>query len=234
MAKKIIFFLFFVTIAVSSAKAKILILAPEKTIIRSYDHAKIDSLKKLSDFDYREDVIAETASLWQRFWNFVWYVFRKLLFDESTSTGRQSVLIILGIACIGFVIYKVLQMDNASFLSGTATNNPDFYYDKIENINELNFDEEIKKAISNANYRLALRLLYLKSLKELSCKDYIVWDASKTNSQYLRELKDQNMREQFGRLTLQFEFAWYGNFDLNQTDFSDAQQEFSSFQEQIK
>ncbi|OAQ41835.1 hypothetical protein A5893_01585 [Pedobacter psychrophilus] len=234
MAKKIIFFLYFLLIAFSSAKAKMLIIEPKAITIRTFNNAKIDSLKKIPDFDYREDIVAETASLWQRFWNFVWYFFRKLLFDESTSTGRQSVLIILGIACIGFVIYKVLQMDNASFLSGTATNNPDFYYNKIENINELNFDEEIKKAISNANYRLALRLLYLKSLKELSGKNYIVWDASKTNSQYLRELKDQNMREQFGRLTLQFEFAWYGNFDLNQTDFSDAQQEFSSFQEQIK
>ncbi len=233
MAKKIIFFLFFVTIAVSSAKAKSLIFAPEKTIIRSYDHAKIDSLKKLSDFDYREDVIAETASLWQRFWNFVWYVFRKLLFDESTSSGRKGIFIILGIASIGFIIYKVLYMDNASFLSGEATNNPDFYFEDIENINEINFDEEIKKAVSNGNLRLAIRLLYLKSLKELSNKNYIIWDASKTNSQYLRELKDQNMREQFGRLTLQFEYAWYGNFELNPSDFSDAQQEFSSFQKQI-
>jgi len=58
-----------------------------------------------------------------------------------------------------------------------------------ENIHELNFDKLISEALAQQHYREGIRLLFLKSLKLLTDRQFIHWQAGKTNQQSLRANK---------------------------------------------
>mgnify|MGYP006155376287 FL=1 len=202
--------------------------------IRQFEQSKIDSLKKLSDFNYQENIISETASLWDRFWNFFWSQLSRLFFGPETYVARQAIYIVLGLVLIAVIIYQVIKNTKGSLTSENALENPDLAFENIENINTINFDIEITKALNTLNYKLALRLMYLKALKILSDKEYINWDVSKTNSQYYQEIKNPDIKTQFINLTYKFEYAWYGNLPVTPSDFKVTQSQFLSFYQEIK
>ena len=205
-----------------------------KLVVRKFNEAKIDSLKVLEEFNYKENIIEETASLWSRFWDFVWYTIDEFFNSESVKKNSKLIYLILGLACLAFVVFIILKMNKNSLIAGESLENPDLNFKDLENIHEVDFDAEIANAVKASNFRLAIRLLYLKALKELSTKKLINWDASKTNLQYINELKNQNIKSQFADLTFKFEYAWYGNFSLEPVDFKIVESEFSSFYKIIK
>jgi len=84
----------------------------------------------------------------------------------------------------------------------------------------------IEQAIQHGNYRLALRLYYLKVIRELSLNGVIEWKKDKTNSDYLRELKLDQLRAPFRSVTFAFERIWYGNRLLDREEFMRIQPEF--------
>ena len=55
-----------------------------------------------------------------------------------------------------------------------------------EDINKMDFEKRINDAVNNRDYRLAVRLYYLKMLKLLSDKKIIDWQINKTNSAYVK------------------------------------------------
>lgn len=102
-----------------------------------------------------------------------------------------------------------------------------------ENIFEINFEKEIQKAINVSDYRLAVRLLYLRTLRDLALCNLINYTHEKTNSDYLFQLADSSRYAHFFRLTRHFDYTWYGHFPLSQEGFSVIQNEFNSFKRQL-
>jgi hypothetical protein len=103
----------------------------------------------------------------------------------------------------------------------------------IEDIFELNYDKEIAAAIDAQNFRLATRLMYLRTLKELSDRELIQYKNEKTNSDYLFQLSGTKYYRDFFRLTRDFEYTWYGAFALSAEAFAIVQKDFSSFKQQL-
>ena len=114
-----------------------------------------------------------------------------------------------------------------------ATTAPIPYSEFFEDINAINFDEEIENAIAKGNYRFAVRLLYLKCLKHLSNSGLIDWQIDKTNSAYISELKNQQQQDAFRMLTLQFEYVWYGEFLIDQQAFKTIDTSFRDFNKKV-
>jgi hypothetical protein len=104
---------------------------------------------------------------------------------------------------------------------------------ETEDIFELNFEREIQKAVDAQNYRLAVRLLYLRTLRDLSNRNLISYTHEKTNSDYLFQLAGTNYYKNFFRLTRNFDYTWYGQFELSQDSFGTIQNEFSLFKQQL-
>jgi hypothetical protein len=107
------------------------------------------------------------------------------------------------------------------------------YSESLENIHDINFDGEIEKAVTQHNYRLAVRLLYLRCLKQLSDAELIKWQIDKTNSAYINELSNQEQRKVFKTLTLQFEYVWYGEFAIDAPVFKNINTLFQDFNKDI-
>ena len=103
-----------------------------------------------------------------------------------------------------------------------------------ENIFEINFEKEISKAISEGEYRIAVRLMFLDVLKNLSQRDLISYQNGKTNLDYLLQLQPTRYYKEFFRLTRDYEYTWYGKFDLSADTFSIIKNDFESFRNRIQ
>ena len=102
-----------------------------------------------------------------------------------------------------------------------------------EDIFAINYQKEIDKAAANGNFRLAVRLLYLRLLKNLSDKNIIHYKQDKTNFDYLLQLHPTPYYKQFFRLTRHYEYSWYGHFDVAEETFSIIRGDFDQLDREI-
>jgi len=99
---------------------------------------------------------------------------------------------------------------------------------KNEDIQQL-----IKNALIDKNYRLAIRYYYLYILQLLSEKELIDWQQQKTNDDYIEELSKSNLKNDFGKATLLYDYVWYGEFDIDQERYQKAEVVFTSLKNAI-
>lgn len=98
-----------------------------------------------------------------------------------------------------------------------------------EDINETDFDTLLHKAIADKDYRLATRYYYLSLLKKLANKKHIAYHKDKTNSEYLFEIENKEMRSQFSYVSYIYSYVWYGEFPVDEAKFATIQNNYQSF-----
>ena len=196
----------------------------KKFYAKALQHYKADK-----DFNYNGDAVNKGESLWARFWHWVWRVLFGWVADARYSTYLQYFLLTVSASFLAYIIFKSLGIDLVKLMTGEAKKVSVPYTETLENIHEINFDAEIENAIAQHNYRIAVRLLYLKSLKQLSDKNLIQWQIDKTNSAYVFELTNPDQKQLFGLLTRRFEYVWYGNFTIDRQTFTSVNQLFQTF-----
>lgn len=79
----------------------------------------------------------------------------------------------------------------------------------------VDFAERIADALARTDYREAVRLLYLQTLKQLSDGKRIDWQLYKTPTQYIYEVRLPAFRQ----MTNHFLRVRYGNFEATETLF---------------
>ncbi len=126
---------------------------------------------------------------------------------------------LLGVATLYLLIKFLMQAPINSVFKTESQNINDFTYVE-ENLNEVNFETLIEDALKEKNYRLATRYLYLKSLKLLTNKDIIEWHYDKTNSEYLNEIKNENTKSVFKRISYIYDYVWYGEFPIDEAVYN--------------
>jgi len=102
-----------------------------------------------------------------------------------------------------------------------------------ENIFDIKYEREIEKAIRASDYRLATRLMFLRLLKDLSRKNIIQYKQERTNFDYLSQLYSTGYYNDFLRLARNYEYAWYGKFDISTESFSIIKNEFEKFDRRL-
>lgn len=99
-----------------------------------------------------------------------------------------------------------------------------FLHDKKEGINitrneideSVNFEELLNDALARNNYNLAVRYLYLILLRQLNTLKLISYKPGKTNIEYISEINNPEIVPLFRTVTRNYEYAWYGQFPLDQ------------------
>lgn len=191
---------------------------------RIFSQPALEKYKQQEEFQYDDSYVGISA--WDRFWNWFWSLF-DFSNDSVVGKGLQYLLISLGVAAVVFIIMKLAGVDKV--IRGKSASAALPYSEYTENIHEINMDDELEKAINVRNYRLAVRLLYLKSLKQLNDAELIHWEINKTNSDYSNELQDFDQRLAFNLLTRQFEYIWYGEFNIDADVFGRISNLFKDF-----
>lgn len=205
-----------------------------------FDAKALDSLKKLPQYQYTNDY-SQLPSLWERFWKWFWS-----LFDKDWVKGKKAnlffkwifivlkyVLLAAGAFALIYLILKASGIDIRNVIRRKALSAPLDYTELDENIHDIDFNTEIERATEANNYRLAVRLLYLKSLKQLSDNGVIDWQPHKTNTNYINELTNAQQREEFKLITRQFEYVWYGDFLINSDIYKKIAPLFSNFKSSL-
>lgn len=196
--------------------------------LRTVSPKVVDSLKRDDDFAYandpaylvkKEEPRRNRRSFWENFDEF---------FGRSSV---RTIAYILLIVFILFVIYKIIIANNL-FYSRKKGYADDAY--ETEEINDENMDDRINKAISEKDYRSAVRFLYLKTLRLLNDRGWIKYHAQSTNHDYVYQLKQNAVAGDFRFLTQVYDYVWYGEFVVNDDQFGRLHSDFKRFYQAVR
>lgn len=126
------------------------------------------------------------------------------------------------------IIRGLIKADRRGLLFGKVGANQIKITEADEDIIQLNFDELISAEINNKNYKLAIRYLFLKSLKMLADKELIRLKNNKTNFEYFLEINNRSIAEAFRDTTFRFEWIWYGDFPVDEALMKNSQSDFNN------
>ncbi len=202
-----------------------------KVMLRKFSVSSIDKYREDKDFKYRVTEI-EQPSIWERFWMWFWQQIDKLMSTEGGKNTVNAILIVFGVAALVFLVIKINKM-NRTRLFSSAGNNTLRYTVEEENIHTIDFEREIAKAMQNGNYRTAIRLQYLQTLKFFADRELIAWMPNKTNTDYIHEIDASAIQRPFIELTYLFEHAWYGNEVSDENSCSMMRNKFSEIKNEL-
>ena len=153
--------------------------------------------------------------LGQRSW------FQTLLWIVILAVFATGLAIYLGGSNVGLFRRKNVKAANAGEEEIT------------EDIFAINYQKEIDKAAAQGNYRLAIRLMFLRLLKSMSEKNIIRYKQDKTNLDYLMELHPTNYYNSFFRVTRNYEYSWYGQFNVSEDAYKLIRSDFDKFDKEL-
>lgn len=102
-----------------------------------------------------------------------------------------------------------------------------------EDIFSINYQKEIDKALAQENYRFAVRLMFLRVLSKMSGRNIIRYAQDKTNLDYMLELHSTSYYDQFFRIARNYEYSWYGQFEVNKDAFGIIKKDFDQFDKML-
>lgn len=169
---------------------------------------------------YDNEPVVAAETWWQKI--IKWIVYFVTKFFEFVDKGGKPLaytfyLIVFGVFI--FIIVKLLDLNYQNiFLRSKKIRTPNFeVFD--EDIYGINFDKMISDAEKSANYRKAIRYLYINYLKILADNELINWQINKTNKDYEEEMKRSSYFTLHKHLTLIYEYIWYGEFLIDKTQY---------------
>lgn len=137
---------------------------------------------------------------------------------------------------IAFAIYILVKLlvgkEASSFFSKKSRTAAPLQY-REEHIENIDLDSYIKSALKEKNYRLAIRYMYLKSLKLLSAQNLIDWHFEKTNTDYVNEIENSSLKDNFKEISYWYDHIWYGEFAVDEKGFETAQKDFERLNQKL-
>lgn len=230
------FFLLNTFFATATVKDSLTVAVDSSKIVPKHFTENLSEKYSGSDFDY-DSMEGEAENFLGRAIN--WF-FNKLgeLFGIHLSPEMYQVVkfIIYGLLIIFavYILVKLLVGDNASSFFSRKSKMVAPLNIQEEHIENIDLDSYIKNALKEENYRLAIRYMYLKSLKLLSLNNIIDWHFEKTNSDYYREIESVGLKENFKKASYLYDNIWYGEYALDKAGFENAKKDFERLNQNLK
>lgn len=232
-----ILFLFFIIFSVGIfAQTDSLIVKNDRSSIvkKNFDTKNLEKYKTDKDFNYEEENVNKEPTFIERVFNWLGRQFLRFLewiFGVKYAKGLfASILSALPYIILGVVLFLLLKFFlkvNLKSSSVISKNNPTVSITEEEElIKSKDISKLIEHAIQQKNYRLAVRYYYLNILKQLENKELIIWEQQKTNEDYIKEISQKNIQHIFTNLTRLYDFVWYGNFEISETEFARVELDF--------
>lgn len=154
-------------------------------------------------------------------------------FSDETYVLIEKIIYGILIAFAIYIVVKLLLGNQTSSLFSKESRAATTLQYGEEHIENIDLDAYIKNALKENNYRLAIRFMYLKSLKSLSAKNLIDWNFEKTNTDYYNEIENRDLKDNFQRISYWYDHIWYGEFALDQSGFETAQKDFERLNQKL-
>ncbi len=199
--------------------------------VRRVDQAELDKLKKDDAFWYvnqnrkeeekkekeatpqgKKKTVTDKTPVWEKAW------FKTVMW------------ILIGLTFIAIIIMFLSASDVFVFKKkAKKVKEQEDEEEMPEDIFAIPYEKEIQRAIAAKDYRLAIRYLYLRTLKDLTDNGIIHYKQDKTNQDYVMQLFGTTHYKSFFQLTRHFEYAWYGKFEIATESFNVVYDQFKNF-----
>jgi Ca2+/Na+ antiporter len=150
-------------------------------------------------------------------------------------TGAGNVIVwIIVLAILGYIVYSVFFRNsfffakNRKMIPASGADGQDG-----EDIATTNWEALLQKATENNDLRLAVRYSYMWLLQILQQQELIKYRTDKTNYEYYTELNETQYKQPFKQLSRQYEYAWYGQFNISATTYNDYISLFNNVRNQL-
>ncbi len=190
----------------------------DTVISRSTPDSDVLRLQQLKEFAYAND-----PAYWKK---------RK---NENTTevTGYFFSFFsyfLIAVFVVGFiyVLFKILT-ENKILLFKRKNKTSSGMHEEEEVESTTDLSTLIKEAESNQQFRLATRYRYLQLLQQLQERQLIKMHGELTNWDYVNQMKSHPLVSKFTYLTYAYEYAWYGEFDLNEGQYEVLRNRFKNF-----
>ncbi|MDR0961783.1 MAG: DUF4129 domain-containing protein [Mediterranea sp.] len=172
------------------------------------DTALVAQWQSMPRYQYNRELFTPEVNFWE-------WLMRQIdewlyrLFNSSNIAPQYAklILITLGVLLVAAVIWMVYKKNIGLFVGNRTSRMP--YRVTEDTIYGVDFPHAIADALAAHDYREAMRLLYLQTLKQLSDAQLIRWELYKTPTEYLREVPQPALE----KLTYLFLRIRYGNFE---------------------
>lgn len=200
---------------------------------RSFSQNKLEELRKDPALQYTETpTVGE--SLIDRIRQWISDLFNSIFKTSVTTNWGRVLTWVIALGVIVIIIFMVLKVNAFNmFFSGKGAASVKHNIFE-ENIHEMDFDKLIQEAINQNDYRKGVRLVFLYALKLLADKQLIHWEQGKTNHDYVAELKAGDLRNGLNDLSFYFDYAWYGNFNINRELFTKVNGIFANWKTNLR
>lgn len=224
-----------VTDSVASVKTQTTLLAAD-TVSYTKREFEPDYKQRYKTEEFVYEIKPKPKTAWDRFLEWLKDLLDSIFGSEKeegteVDTSWKEILVkIISIVLIIFVVYVI-----ASSLAGKEifwifkSSGKKISVNEImsEDLAQVNFKDLIAQTKEKGDYRLATRYYYLWVLKLLAYREVIEWHPDKTNSDYLYEINNENLRKDFEYLSYVYEYIWYGEFIIDEEAFAKAEKAFT-------
>ena len=178
----------------------------------SVDTLRIAEWRTKPEFDYTVEFKGSSFSLWDWFTDRFNQIMQNLFGDISLGYTGEIIWYVLGFgAIVAIIVYTLYRHPELLRWRSKKNAENDGYIVEEDNIYGIDFPSTIDQALKVGNYREAVRLVYLQTLRHLSDAGKIDWQPAKTPSQYLNEYTGRP----FHHLTTTFVLIRYGGYDAD-------------------
>ncbi|WP_455591365.1 DUF4129 domain-containing protein [Bacteroides sp.] len=173
-------------------------------------------------YDYNRELVTPELDVWgwlnAKLAKLLSAVFGSSFAEEYTGL----VLLCLTAVMLVFLLW-ILYKKHPELFVRSSRRSAVAYSVHEDTIYGVDFQQEITNALQRQDYREAMRLLYLQTLKQLSDAEKIDWQLYKTPTEYIYELKAGSLRASFRELTNRFLRVRYGNYEATAPLFHEMQ-----------
>lgn len=180
------------------------------------DSAMLNALRNNPDFGYSRELVQVKSSTWQWMSDRLAEWYQNLFNSVLPNEDNWYLWLIAAAVMIGIIIAIVVLRNR--YLLRRKENTDSGYVVTDDTIYGIDFEQQIKVALDRDDYRTALRMIYLQTLKWLDDNHHIHWQPQKTPSQYVREYQCAP----FNTLTTLFIRIRYGGFEADRALVAEA------------
>ncbi|MDR1781021.1 MAG: DUF4129 domain-containing protein [Tannerella sp.] len=175
----------------------------------AYNTAKIAEYQSDKRFDYAPELEFQGDSILDYINRLINSLLNKL-FGMTDESAGYWVMIGIFVAAAILIVYFIYRKRPEIFVRDRKR--PLEYAVEEENIYEIDFESELDTALATANYRQAVRIIYLQALRFAADRKWIDWQIFKTPTEYTYEFRPAQLKAIFRSMTNSFLQVRYGNF----------------------
>jgi hypothetical protein len=148
----------------------------------------------------------------------------------SENTGVVLLYVLFAIA-LALILYAIFGAQYISKRDKSIGEEVAIDYEDVEYFTE--WELALKAAESEKNYRKAIRILYNQTLQKLTNQQLIKYRKEATNQMYVNALNNTPYYQCFSDQTRIFNYVWYGEYGINESQYLSAKNDFNLLINQI-